>query len=146
MTRLTQIALLLAALAAGMVHGQPASVDSNTAYRCPNGSYSATPCPGGTQLDVADPRSASQQQQAKDVAAREARLAKQLAAERSLREKEIAAPRAVNLGGESAKPQPTAASKPVSKGKKTGKKPSGKPAATGRANKRDAAKGQSKKP
>lgn len=146
MTRLTQIALLLAALAAGVVHGQPASVDSNTAYRCPNGSFSATPCPGGTQLDVADPRSASQQQQAKDVAAREARLAKQLAAERRLREKEIAAPRAVNLGGESAKPQPTAASKPVSKGKKTGKKPSGKPAATGRANKRDAAKGQSKKP
>ena len=95
MTSLTRIALLLAALAAGAAHSQPAASEGNTAYRCANGTYSSTPCPGGTQLDVADPRTPAQQQQAKDAAAREARLAKQLAAERRLREKETGAQRAV---------------------------------------------------
>lgn len=132
---LTRISLLLAALAAPLAHSQPAAADGNTAYRCANGSYSSTPCPGGTQLEVADPRSPAQQQQAKDAAAREARLAKQLASERRLREKENAAPRAINLGPDTAKPAPPAASKPAAKGKKTKKKTEARVAKSGQASK-----------
>ena len=135
MTLLTRTALLLAALAAPLAHGQPAAADGNAAYRCANGSYSSTPCPGGTQLDVADPRTPAQQQQAKDAAAREARLAKQLAAERRLREKEIAAPRAINLGPDTAKPHQAAASKPAGKGKKTSKKSEAKAVRSGKPTK-----------
>ncbi len=131
----TRIALLLAAVAAGVAHGQPAATDSNTAYRCANGSYSSTPCPGGTQLDAADPRTPAQQQQAKDTAAREARLAKQLAAERRLREKEIAAPRAINVGPETAKPPQAAASKAAAKGKKHKKKTEARVAQSGQGTK-----------
>jgi len=125
----------LATLAAPLAHSQPAAADGNTAYRCANGSYSSTPCPGGTQLDVADPRSAAQQQQAKDAAAREARLAKQLASERRLREKENAAPRAINLGPDTAKPPARAASKPAAKGKKTQKKTEARVAQSGQGKK-----------
>ncbi len=135
MTSLTRIALLLAGLAAGAAHSQPAASEGNTAYRCANGTYSSTPCPGGTQLDVADPRTPAQQQQAKDAAAREDRLAKQLAAERRLREKETAAPRAVNLGPDTAKPPPPAASKPAAKGKKPHKKPEARVATSGQSTK-----------
>ena len=54
-------------------------------YRCGN-EYTQEPCPGGKLLDVADPRSAAQRNEALKVAAAERRLAAELAHERKARE------------------------------------------------------------
>ena len=82
LTRLTWAALL--ALAAVPVWAAP----PQTVYRCgPDGRvYSQAPCADGKPLSVEDPRSASQQRQARDVAASDAQLAGQLADERRQRE------------------------------------------------------------
>src|SRR5579862_1280129 len=50
-------------------------------YRCGT-SYSPHPCGAAAPLDVADPRTAAQRQQAADIAARDKRLASWLAAQR----------------------------------------------------------------
>ena len=59
-----------------------------TVYRCgPEGrSYSQTPCADGKALSVDDPRSASQQKAAQDVAERDAARAQKLREERQQRE------------------------------------------------------------
>ena len=59
-----------------------------TVYRCgPDGRiYSQTPCADGKALSADDPRSASQQRAARDVAERDAEQAKKLAEERRQRE------------------------------------------------------------
>ena len=59
-----------------------------TVYRCgPDGRvYSQSPCADGKPLSVEDPRSATQQKAARDVAARDAEHARQLADERRRRE------------------------------------------------------------
>ena len=54
-------------------------------------SYSDTPCPGGTELALADPRSPAQTQAAREWAQREARLGEQMVRERELREKQAIA-------------------------------------------------------
>jgi hypothetical protein len=61
---------------------------AQTIYRCgPEGrSYSQAPCADGKPLTVDDPRSASQQQAAREVAAGDAALARNLADERRQRE------------------------------------------------------------
>lgn len=61
---------------------------SQTIYRCgPDGrSYSQVPCADGKPLTVDDPRSANQQQAAREVAAGDAALARNLADERRQRE------------------------------------------------------------
>lgn len=81
MTASCRLAVLLLPLLA------PAAL-SQTIYRCgPDGrSYSQAPCADGKPLTVDDPRSATQQQAAREVAAGDAALARNLADERRQRE------------------------------------------------------------
>ncbi len=67
-----------------------AQAPPQTVYRCgPDGRvYSQTPCADGKPVTIDDPRSASQQKAARDVAERDAQQAKQLAEERRKREAE----------------------------------------------------------
>ena len=81
------------------------------AYRCGN-SYSSKPCPGGTAVDAADPRSAAQQREAREASQRQADLARQMKADRLATERAAARGGAANLGPTSAKPPAKAASKP----------------------------------
>jgi hypothetical protein len=80
-------------------------------YRCgPDGrSYSATPCPEGREVNVADPRSDTQRRAAFDAAQRESRLARQLGRERLQRDRARPAG-AASLG--TARPRDDAASGP----------------------------------
>jgi hypothetical protein len=73
-------------LALAGVVGQAAP--PQTVYRCgPDGRiYSQTPCADGKALSVDDPRSASQQKAARDVAGRDAEQARKLSEERRQRE------------------------------------------------------------
>jgi hypothetical protein len=68
--------------------GAASAAPPQTVYRCgPEGRvYSQTPCADGKPVTVDDPRSASQQKAARDVAARDADQARQLADERRQRE------------------------------------------------------------
>ena len=54
-------------------------------YRCGT-TYSQTPCPGGTLVEAADPRSAAQRAEARRIIARERQEAAQLERERRARE------------------------------------------------------------
>ena len=81
------------------------------AYRCGN-SYSSKPCPGGTAVDAADPRSAAQQREAREASQRQADLARQMKADRLAAERAAAPGGAANLGPTAAKPSAKAASKP----------------------------------
>jgi hypothetical protein len=79
--------LTLAALGiAAASHAAP----PQTVYRCgPDGRvYSQTPCADGKPVTIDDPRSASQQRAAREVAERDAQQARQLADERRKREAE----------------------------------------------------------
>ena len=80
-------------------------------HRCGN-SYSSQPCPGGTVLDVADPRSAAQQRQAREASERDAALARQMKAQRVADERAVPKGGAANLGPVAAHPPAKAASKP----------------------------------
>lgn len=84
------VALLLAAAAAA----------EDRVYRCgPEGrQYSQAPCSSGTAVDVADPRTAEQQRDAKAASARDARMAQNLVQERRARESSAANPGAAYVG------------------------------------------------
>jgi len=88
--------LVLAALAFSRGWSSPALAQNppQTVWRCgPEGrSYSDKPCPGGTQVEVDDPRSAAEVEEAQEIAAREKRLAEQLREERLQRERDREAP------------------------------------------------------
>lgn len=81
-----RVPLLLTAL--GLATATAHAAPPQTVYRCgPDGRvYSQTPCADGKPVTIDDPRSASQQQAAREAAERDARLAKQLAEERRQRE------------------------------------------------------------
>ncbi|HOM13498.1 MAG TPA: hypothetical protein PLB41_09295 [Rubrivivax sp.] len=87
MKRCTPMRAAVPALLAVLTLPLPAA-PPQTVYRCgPDGrSYSQAPCADGKPLSVEDPRSASQQREARDAAARDAQLAGQLADERRQRE------------------------------------------------------------
>ena len=104
--------LLAAALAA------PAA---QTVYRCPDGSYSATPCEGGKAIDADDDRTAGQRREAQDAARRDAALADRMAAERRAREQQAQPARAASLGQTAAAPK-APASAPKKHAKKTPKR------------------------
>lgn len=93
-------------------------------FRCgADGSrYSATPCPEGREVKVADPRSEAQQREGRAVAERERQLAERLTAERAQREKATVPALAGSLGPAASAPgkntKPKAAQK--KKKKKTG--------------------------
>lgn len=92
-------------------------------YRCGGGTYSQTPCPGGTTVEATDPRSAAQRAEARRVAAAEKRRAREMERERLAQEKRSAKePAIASLGPErSAKAPAQAASKPSSKAKRPAK-------------------------
>jgi hypothetical protein len=71
--------LLAATLSMGAV-----AVHAQTIYRCgPDGrEYSQVPCKDGRAVDVADPRSTTQQREGQQVADDQWRLSRQLEAER----------------------------------------------------------------
>lgn len=90
---------------------------AQTVYRCgPDGRvYSHAPCADGKAVTVDDPRSAGQQQQAREVAAQDAEQAKKLADERRRRED---AAKGQQAGGFMTAPAPAfAASAPARKAK-----------------------------
>lgn len=89
-------------------------------YRCGGGTYSQTPCPGGTMVDATDPRSAAQRAEARRVAAAEKRRAREMERERLAQEKRSAKePAIASLGPQrSAKAPAQAASKPAGKTKR----------------------------
>jgi hypothetical protein len=95
-----------------------------TVYRCgPEGRvYSQAPCADGKPVTIDDPRSASQQSAAREVAARDAQQARQLAEER--RQREAAAAGQGMVGIKAAQPAEGKASAPARKVKK------GKPTVT----------------
>jgi hypothetical protein len=77
-----------------------ASAPTSRVYRCgPDGhTYSQTPCPAGSAVEAADPRSAAEQAQARSVVEREQRLARQLAQDRAQAEKAATRQLPGNLG------------------------------------------------
>jgi hypothetical protein len=77
-----------------------ASAPTSRVYRCgPDGhTYSQTPCPAGSAVEAADPRSAAEQAQARTVLEREQRLARQLAQDRAQAERAAAKQLPGNLG------------------------------------------------
>jgi hypothetical protein len=77
-------------------------------YRCGDGQYSQTPCPGGRALEQGATPSAGQQAQARESAAAQARLAEQLRNERHARERAAAGQGPARIGP--AKPAAPAAS------------------------------------
>ena len=83
MIRIRPFVLLLAFAAA---HAAESSV-----WRCgaDGRSYSDSPCPGGRQVAVADPRSDDQRAQARDVARKDEVLARELVQQRRERDAEL---------------------------------------------------------
>ena len=59
---------------------------AQTTYKCGN-SYSQQPCPGGTVVDTADPRTSEQKKQAEQAIQRDAKLASELEKSRLQQEK-----------------------------------------------------------
>ena len=116
-SRLAQLIALVLALGLD----SPARSD-DTVYKCGNGSYSSTPCPGGAKLDAADPRAAAQRRQAQDAVKREADLGDKMAAQRRADELAAAQQRAGSMSHASSAPH-MAASTP---GKGHDKKKHGK--------------------
>ena len=91
-------------------------------HRCGN-SYSSQPCPGGTVLDLADPRSAAQQRESREASERDAALARQMKAQRLAEERAAPKGGAANLGPVAAPAPAKAASKPHQTTHKKAKKP-----------------------
>lgn len=96
-----------------------ATVSSAPVYRCGGGTYSQTPCPGGTLVEATDPRSAAQRAEARRVAAAERRKARDMERERLAQERRSAKePAIASLGPQAAASDPAkAASKPSSRKK-----------------------------
>ena len=111
----TALPLLAASLALAALNpparAAPGSAPSSRVFRCEsNGqiTYSQAPCPTGSAVDVADPRSADERAQAKAVNERERQLARELAAQRRQAERDAARQGPANVGP--ARPAASAAS------------------------------------
>ncbi|HJV63013.1 MAG TPA: hypothetical protein VJ743_18845 [Albitalea sp.] len=83
--------------AAVVLAGASVAAAAGPIYRCGK-TYSQTPCPNGTLVDAADPRTAAQRAQAKREVAREKRLAAQMESDRRAREAASAASQAGTAG------------------------------------------------
>lgn len=77
MRRTHALFALMAALATPTVHAQQQA----PVYRC-GSTYSQAPCPGGKEVNADDARTPEQQQQARDLAQREAERGEAMARER----------------------------------------------------------------
>ena len=85
-------------------------------YRC-GSTYSQTPCPGGTQLEAGDPRTAAQRAEARRQAAAERKASRSMERERlSSEKKQRSEPAIASLGPTSAASAPAKGA-----GKSTGK-------------------------
>ncbi|MBX3636028.1 MAG: DUF4124 domain-containing protein [Rubrivivax sp.] len=85
---------------------------AQTVWRCGAGVYSDRPCADGRELDVADPRSDEQRQQAVLVALRGQRLAEDLRAERLERHaRAVPLPAAAAMAAPDVRPTPDRAAK-----------------------------------
>jgi hypothetical protein len=105
------VAALALAPASLQVRAATASAPGAKVFRCEsNGqtTYSQAPCPTGSAIDVADPRSANERAQAQAVAEREQQLARDLAAQRRAADRAAARQGPGNLGP--ARPAASAAS------------------------------------
>lgn len=102
-----------------LLAGACAAASAAPVYRCGGGTYSQTPCPGGTMVDATDPRSAAQRAEARRVAAAEKRRAREMERERLAQEKRSAKePAIASLGPVRAAQAPAqAASKSAGKAK-----------------------------
>jgi len=129
---LAGLAVILAVGVATAPGDARAQGGTSTVYRCADGQYSQTPCPGGRLLDTGPAPTAQQQREARAAAATEARLAEQLRQERHARERaavgqaparigppvddgrRVKPPRAPKAGAErsTARPKPPKAVKP----------------------------------
>jgi len=91
-------------------------------YRC-GSSYSHTPCPGGTQLEAGDPRTAAQRAEARRMAAAERKAGQALQKDRQAAEKkQRGAPAIASLGPAPAASAPTEEEgKPAAKSKRRSK-------------------------
>jgi len=98
-------AALTLTLALGMT--MAAAQDGTAVYRCPDGQYRQSPCPGGRAVDTGTPPTAQQQAEAKRAAATDARLADALRQERHARERSAAGQAPARIG-----PAPAATSQP----------------------------------
>lgn len=83
--------------AAVVLAGASVAAAAGPIYRCGK-TYSQTPCPNGTLVDAADPRTTAQRAQAKREVAREKRLAAQMESDRRAREAASAASQAGTAG------------------------------------------------
>lgn len=120
---LRPIALLLALAGATAQAAGPV-------YRC-GSSYSQTPCPGGTQVEAGDPRTAAQRAEARRIAAAERTAARKAEQERLAAEKkQRGEPAIASLG-------PTAASAPAKATAKSSGKDKPRRKANSKGNKGD---------
>lgn len=131
------VAACLLATQVGLARGQTAGApmtNSNAAtpgagstiFRCPDGQYRDSPCPGGRALATDPAPSAEQRAQAQEAAAKQAQLAERMKAEREARERAAARQGPIRIG-----PEPTAQPRPTKAGKaarpdKEGKRPNKK--------------------
>jgi hypothetical protein len=84
-----------------------AAASAAPVYRCGGGTYSQTPCPGGTVVDATDTRSAAQRAEARRVAAEERRKAREMERERLAAEKAAQRePAIASLGPEKSASEP----------------------------------------
>ena len=96
-----------------------AAASAAPVYRCGGGTYSQTPCPGGTMVDATDPRSSAQRAEARRLAAAEKRRAREMERERLAREKRSAKePAIASLGPQRAASAPAKAASKSSSRKK----------------------------
>ncbi len=91
-----------------------ASAGAAPVYRCGSGTYSQTPCPGGTIVEASDPRTAAQRTEARRAAAAERRHAHEMERERVATEKaapkesgvaSLGVPKAASAPDEQARPE-----------------------------------------
>lgn len=117
---LIRVCLLLVVVL--VASAQPAAGQATKVYRCgaDGRTYSQTPCPAGSAVDVADPRNKNQQREARDLAARQSQLADDLERQRRERDKAAVGQRAVRIGPEAAKAASAPASRPHKGKRKAG--------------------------
>lgn len=90
----------------------------STVYRCGEGQYSQTPCPGGRPLDTGPAPTPQQQAEARAAAATDAKLAEQLRQERHAREKAARGQQPARIGPPPEGSPTTKAKRPQTQGDK----------------------------
>ncbi len=84
----------------GAALAAPPAPGPTKVYRCGTDgkTFSQTPCPAGSAVEVSDPRTPAQQQQARDAAQRQGQLGADLERQRRERERAAQGQRAISIG------------------------------------------------